>query len=180
MVILGLGSNVEDRLKHLAEAVDILAEHVLAAVSISPIYESDALLKSGSPEEWNKPFLNMVITGDTHMKPLELLNIIKRIEHKMGRNNVGVWSPREIDIDILAYGDECIESDVLTIPHKDLCKRDFALLPLADVAPNWQYTANGAFKGKTAFEISNQLFGDNANAKQTSYELDLVHAGMIA
>jgi 2-amino-4-hydroxy-6-hydroxymethyldihydropteridine diphosphokinase/dihydropteroate synthase len=175
MVILGLGSNVGDRLLNLAKAVSIITKSVLAGVEFSSVYESGAVIKPNSPESWNKPFLNMAIVGETHLSPTELLKEIKIIEKMLGRNDIGVWSPREIDIDILAYGSLSINTEALTIPHKELCKRPFALLPLAEVAPNWQYPTEGAFKGKTAYEISHQMFLCGApEAVKTEYSLEAV------
>ncbi|MCE3231964.1 MAG: folP [Rickettsiaceae bacterium] len=159
MVILGLGSNVGDRLDYLSKAVSILGKSVLAAIELSPIYESPAVLNPGAPEDWNKTYLNMAVCGETHFSPLELLKAIKMIEKSVGRQDRGVWAPREIDIDILAYDSNFIDTTELTIPHKNLYKRPFALMPLVDVAPNWQCPVPGAFQGKTAYAISDELFG---------------------
>ncbi|MDB2414797.1 2-amino-4-hydroxy-6-hydroxymethyldihydropteridine diphosphokinase [Rickettsiales bacterium] len=170
MIILGLGSNVGDRIKYLEQAIQMLSENVLTAIQISPIYESDALLPTNSPESWDKTFLNLAITGETHLSADSLLHYIKRIEHSMGRKNTGVWSPREIDIDILAYGNSVINESSLIIPHKGLIERPFALFPLADLAPNWRYPAPGEYEGKTAFEISGMIL-HSFNIKKTELEL---------
>lgn len=179
MIILGLGSNVGDRLEYLSKAVSILGKSVLAALETSPIYESEAVLKGSSPEDWNKPYLNMAVCGETHLSPQELLKTIKMIEKSLGRQDRGTWAPREIDIDILAYGTEFIDTAELTIPHKDLYKRPFALIPLVELAPNWQCPVPGAFKGKTAYEICHQLFEGTAELAKTDLKLktaDSIHA----
>ena len=173
MVILGLGSNIGDRLKYLSETVAILWKSVLAAIEISPIYETNALLKDSSPEEWSKPFLNMAVVGETHLSPSELLKKIKMIEKEIGRQDRGVWAPREIDIDILAYGDLSIENDELVIPHRHLYQRSFALMPLSDLAPNWQCPVEGNFKGKTAYEIINQLYVGSADIIKTDHKINI-------
>ena len=180
MIILGIGSNVGDRLGFLAKAVAIINKTVMAVTETSPIYESPALLKEGAPENWNKPFLNMAIAGETHLSPEDLLKEVKKIEKALGRKEVGTWAPREVDIDILAYGTLSVEGDGLTIPHVGLCTRPFALLPLADVAPNWQYPVEGAFKGKTAFEISSQLFSDTSGAVKTELKLEKSDSELVA
>ncbi|PIR37567.1 MAG: 2-amino-4-hydroxy-6-hydroxymethyldihydropteridine diphosphokinase [Alphaproteobacteria bacterium CG11_big_fil_rev_8_21_14_0_20_39_49] len=161
MVILGLGSNFGNRMDYLSKAVNKLSKSVLAAVEMSNIYESTAILKNGSPDSWNQKFLNMAIRGETHLSPSELLKQIKMIEKELGRLDRGVWAPREIDIDILAYDNIYINNDELTIPHKHLYTRPFALVPLAELAPNWQCPMEGAFKGKTAYEITDQLISSS-------------------
>ncbi len=136
MPVLGLGTNVGDRLGNIAAAVRRLAG-VLRDIRVSPVYESDALLLPGSPEEWNLPFYNIALYGKTPLSPVELLNQVKKIEQELGRQDRGRWAPREIDIDILAWGTLKVDLPELTIPHKGLFERAFALLPLFDVAPEF-------------------------------------------
>lgn len=173
MIVLGLGSNVGDRLANLTRAVNVLSKNVLAALEMSPVYESDAVLKDGSPDHWGVPFLNMAVCGETHLSPSELLKTIKMIEKELGRQDRGIWAPREIDIDILAYNSLAVNNDELTIPHKHLYSRPFALIPLADIVPNWQCPLQGAFKGKTAYEITNQMFGNPCSLRKTPYTIEL-------
>ncbi len=154
-VALGLGSNVGDRKHHLESAVDMLSD-VLEQATTSPIYETTALLPEGAPKEWNRSFLNMVIAGNTTLSPAFLLDYVKELEVQLGRQVRGVWGPREIDIDILAYGDAVIDTPELKIPHPHLLSRDFALKPLSDVAPAWVYPT-GAHQGKTAKQLVREL-----------------------
>ncbi len=170
MIILGLGSNVGDRLNNLTGAIKLLSESVVTAITVSAVYESQAVLKADAPEEWNKPFLNMAISGETHLTPEALLTQIKCIEKRLGRNDVRLWAPREIDIDILAYDDFYVSSKSLSIPHESLCHRPFALLPLADLTPNWRFPGVGEYKGKTAYEIS-QALEDSSSIIQTEYNM---------
>jgi 2-amino-4-hydroxy-6-hydroxymethyldihydropteridine diphosphokinase len=173
MIVLGLGSNVGDRLEYLTRAVNKISKSLLAGVEISSIYESVAVLKKGSPESWDNKYLNLAVRGETHLSPSELLKQIKMIEKEIGRQDRGVWAPREIDIDILAYGNMALDDDELTIPHKHLYTRPFALVPLAEVAPNWQCPVKGAFKGKTAYDITNQLFSSNTELLKTDYKITI-------
>lgn len=155
MIIIGLGSNLGDRLLHLRTAVTAL-RHIsgLHINKISPVYLSDALLPSDAPSDWNIPYLNIAIRCDTQIEPHQLLKEFKQIEKQMGRREEGVhWGPRVIDIDILAYADLVITTPELTIPHVGLQERPFALWPLADVAPFWIYPAPGLHQGKTAAEM---------------------------
>jgi len=176
MIVLGLGSNIGDRVAYLSEAIKELGETTLAAISMSSIYESDALLSPNSPKEWNKPFLNMVIAGETHLSPNYLLTQIKMIERKIGKRERGLWAPREIDIDILAYGDVVIQTEDFTVPHKELSNRSFALLPFAEVLPNWRYPAEGENYGKTAFELSNNI---PATCKKTELSINSASIGRL-
>lgn len=141
MIILGLGSNLGDRLLNLRRALALIKVHPeIRLEQVSPVYVSDALLPDNHPpREWNLPFLNAAIRCQTALAPLKLLRVVKEIEAQLGRNpNQLRWGPRLIDIDILAIDDLQLTCDELTIPHPDLNKRPWALWPLTDVAPLWQ------------------------------------------
>ncbi len=140
MVILGLGSNCGDRLHYLRQAIQRLQP--LGVIAISPLYESDALLPEGAPEDWNRPFLNLAVSCQTSLSPEHLLAETQAIEKQIGRTVRGRWAPREIDIDILAMGDLVIQQphapQFPTLPHPGLIHRPFAALPFADLAPDWR------------------------------------------
>lgn len=153
MVVLGLGSNIGDRLGNLRMACRFLADVVLFP-RVSAIYESAALLPEGAPPEWDIAYYNMALSGETALSPQELLHSIKRVECKLGRQDRGRWGPREIDIDILAYDAHIVTDSNLIIPHAGLLERDFALVPLADVQPGWRYPVAGDAQGKTASELA--------------------------
>ncbi len=138
VVVLGLGSNVGNRIEWLRSAVALLVPHI-ENMRISSIYESAALLPEGAPDNWDMPFYNMAVSGVTSLSPDELLLAVKQIEQKLGRNKTGHWSPREIDIDILAMGDLVLDSADLSLPHKELVNRDFALIPMAEIIADWQH-----------------------------------------
>lgn len=152
MVILSLGSNIDDRLGYLSAAVTRLRT-VLGDLRCSRVLESRALLPPGAPAEWDRPYLNMAVSGHSALEPLALLNTIKTIERELGRKDGPVWSPRPIDIDILAMDDKVITSAELTLPHKELLNRDFMLLPLAELAPGWTCPLQGKYHKKPAAEI---------------------------
>ncbi|MCD6034834.1 MAG: folP [Rickettsiales bacterium] len=153
-VILGLGSNIENRLDYLHQAAELLAgihgETILLKMECSPVYETDALLPEDAPKEWDVPYYNMVVKGECRLTPEGLLESVKRIEKVIGRQDRGHWGPREIDIDILSYGNRVMETERLSIPHKGLLTRAFALIPFADVAPSWKYPVPGEYYGKKA------------------------------
>ncbi len=161
LVIIGLGSNVGDRARFLAEAIRELSACV-ASMEYSPIYTSAAVLPENAPAEWDMPYYNMVVRGDSALTPDDLLREAKSIEKRLGRTERGFWGPREIDVDILAYDDVVYMSELLTIPHPRLLSRNFALKPLADIAPGWRYPAPGPYQGRTAIELSRQLETDES------------------
>lgn len=158
MVILGLGSNLGDRLANLRRALtEIKKIPEFTVQQISPIYISDALLPDNAPVDWDMPYLNLAFRCETTLEPLALLKALKNIEWSIGRKpEVRHWGPRIVDIDILAWDDRIIQSEELTVPHESLQARPFALWPLADVAPRWQFPLPGINHDKTAAEISEQ------------------------
>ena len=154
-VILGLGSNVGDRAALLAAAAGKLRAQV-KEMRLSSLHETPALLPQAAPEAWNVPYLNQALAGRTALSPRALLQFVKAVEAMLGRQERGRWGPREIDIDILAYGGEVIAEPDLRIPHADLLTRAFALKPLAEVAPHWIYP-EGVYAGKTAAQLVTEL-----------------------
>ena len=145
-LVLGLGSNLGDRKKHIDDAIDLLQERIFTAEIIkSSIYENKAILKEGSPSSWDINFYNIAIMGKTELDPLIILKLIKEIETKIGRKEQGIWAPREIDIDILAYQDLVMKDKILTIPHNELLKRKCAIVPFVEIYGNWQYPVQSEF-----------------------------------
>jgi len=142
---LSLGSNIGDRMAYLADAEKRLSINPnIKILCKSKIYETQpwplhkTKLGEGHPEkeEGQKWFLNQVIKITTSLKPQQLLNLIEKIESDIGRTSKHHWGPREIDIDILLYDNEVIESDCLIIPHRHLNDRQFALVPLLEIEPD--------------------------------------------
>ena len=125
-VYLGLGSNLGDREKNIAQALELLGERG-RVVAVSPLYETDPVGLTGPL------FLNAVCSFLTELGPHELLSFIKGIEARLGRKPA--FSPRPIDIDILIYGELTMKGETLTIPHPRLVERAFVLVPLAELAP---------------------------------------------
>ena len=126
---IGLGSNLGDRLGYLQAAVAALSSRGLEPAGVSSVYESDAL---GPPQP---DYLNAVVSVSTSLSARELLEALKAVEAELGRQHTQRWGPREIDLDLLLYGDEMLEEDGLTIPHPEMTKRSFVLVPLLEIAP---------------------------------------------
>jgi 2-amino-4-hydroxy-6-hydroxymethyldihydropteridine diphosphokinase/dihydropteroate synthase len=140
MFILGLGSNLGPPLDNFRLAIKLLSKtHSITVKKISSVYQSDALLPTNAPADWNKPYLNLAIACESKLTPDEVLREIKKIEEGIGRTSSATWSPRIIDIDILAWEQLIYKQENLQIPHAELCNRPFALWPLLDLLPNWQH-----------------------------------------
>jgi len=131
---LSLGSNIGDRLSNINTAIshiNTLREN--SVISESNVYESDAMYN----EDLEK-FYNCVIKMKTELSPSQLLTFLKNIEKKMGRNlNDERYSPRIIDIDILTYGNQIVDSLALKIPHPHIKERKFVLKPWSDIDSNY-------------------------------------------
>jgi 2-amino-4-hydroxy-6-hydroxymethyldihydropteridine diphosphokinase len=84
-------------------------------------------------------YLNLVCVGSTSLEPLSLLHEAQRIEREIGRVRTVPNAPRDIDIDILSYGDLLLDTPELILPHPRLAERAFVLVPLAEVAPEWRH-----------------------------------------
>jgi 2-amino-4-hydroxy-6-hydroxymethyldihydropteridine diphosphokinase len=160
MIILGLGSNVGDRLSSLRQALALLKKiPSLSVQQVSPVYISDALMPEGAPAAWNMPYLNCALRCDAALAPKDLLAQLKKIEITLGRKPHEKWAPRPVDIDILAWDDLVCADEVLQIPHAHLHSRPFALWPLADVAPHWLFPS-GEIASEVAALWGSRLSGD--------------------
>lgn len=127
-----IGSNLSDREKNLGTAITAMESIPgLELVATSAIYVSDAKdMIEDSPS-----FLNQVAMADYEYRPQELLQALEAIETKMGRTGKGERLPRVIDLDILLFGEQIIETEELCIPHPQLLNRSFAMLPLLQISP---------------------------------------------
>jgi len=130
MVYLALGSNVGDSRQHIKQAAELLAT-VLRDMKQAPVYLSKAVGYADQPD-----FFNTAVRGLTELEPAALLEQIKDIERQVGRTPTFLHGPREIDIDIIFYGDTLLETDELAIPHPGFRDRDFVLRPLLDLEPS--------------------------------------------
>lgn len=129
-----LGSNIGKRHELLHIASWHITQQIGDIVTQSRLYETAAWGNTAQ-----NAFLNQAIAVQTTLNPFDLLTQIHHIEHQMGRVRQQRWEARIIDIDILAYEQLIIDSEKLSIPHPLLPKRRFSLLPLYDIAPNWQH-----------------------------------------
>lgn len=129
-VFIGLGTNLGDRLNFLRRALEEirnLRQTILK--NCSSIYETEPVGVKEQPR-----FLNMVVELDSSLSPRELFQHLKNIEQLLGRTKSERWGPREIDLDLLYYGDEVMNESELRLPHPEIAKRRFVLVPMKDIA----------------------------------------------
>ena len=129
-VAIGLGSNLGDRADHLNGAASDLAG-LGEIVATSSIYETAPV---GGPAQ--DTYLNAVVVVDTDLPPRSVLDRLLGIEHAHGRQRRERWGPRTLDLDLLLYGDQTIDSPGLTVPHPRLTERRFVLEPLNEAWPD--------------------------------------------
>jgi 2-amino-4-hydroxy-6-hydroxymethyldihydropteridine diphosphokinase len=134
---IGFGSNIGDRLTHIQNAIRALSKtEGITLQKISSVYKTDPV-----GYEAQAQFLNGVAALQTHLCPLSLLHTLKDIETTISRKHRVRWGPREIDLDILIYGDLCLQTEKLVIPHPEMHLRRFVLVPLAEIAPDLVHPA---------------------------------------
>ena len=133
IVYLSLGSNVGDKEHAITNALSLLSTHCTIK-KISRLYLTEPI--STIPQDW---YVNCAIQAKTTLEPVELLAFIHTIEHKLGRVKTKKHGPRIIDIDILFYGRQIINTGDLIIPHPLLQDRLFVLQPLMDLNPTLKH-----------------------------------------
>lgn len=136
-VFLGLGSNMGDRAANLRAAADLISKNIGKVAKKSHVYETQPW---GNKDQ--ERFLNQVVMANTTLDPRDLLDKISKIERELGRERrreTEKWGPRTIDIDILFYGKRVIRDKGLEIPHPELHKRAFVLVPLLEIAPDLEH-----------------------------------------
>jgi 2-amino-4-hydroxy-6-hydroxymethyldihydropteridine diphosphokinase len=134
IVFLSVGSNVGDRDKNLRAAIAALPGFGVEIKKISSIYETEPVDLVEQP--W---FLNCVVEGETAVPPAKLLSELRELERRMGSKKLVPRGPRLIDLDILVYGRQTIESPELQVPHPRMHLRRFVLAPLAEIAPDLKH-----------------------------------------
>jgi 2-amino-4-hydroxy-6-hydroxymethyldihydropteridine diphosphokinase len=135
-VYLSLGSNIGDRAKNLRAAIAELPHAGVAVTKVSSFYETEPVDLREQP--W---FLNCVVEAKTHFDAIMLLRALREIETNMGSKKMVAKGPRLMDMDILLYGDETIDTPELQVPHPRMHLRRFVLVPLAEIAPDIMHPA---------------------------------------
>ncbi|PFR30523.1 2-amino-4-hydroxy-6-hydroxymethyldihydropteridine diphosphokinase [Bacillus cereus] len=129
VVYVALGSNIGDRYTYLSQAIELLNKNPHIRVEdISSVYETDPV---GYTDQ--NRFLNLVIKISTNLLPQELLVVTQKVEVGLGRKREIRWGPRTVDLDILLYNQENIESENLIVPHPRMFERAFVIVPLLEI-----------------------------------------------
>lgn len=138
---IGIGSNQDDRVSLIHTAIQFLREIPETTVTaVSPLYESAAVTKGDAQPD----YINGAVAVETALSAEALLQSLHAIEARMGRPLPRAkWQPRPIDLDLLTYGTLVSETSELLLPHPEIPKRLFVLMPLRDIAPAWIHPATG-------------------------------------
>ncbi len=129
---IGFGSNIDDRTAYITQALQLLlgADNV-SLIRISSLYETEPV--GYEEQDW---FLNGVVAVETGLSLHGLLTLLKGIEGVVGRQHRTRWGPREVDLDLLIYAQCCLDTPNLTVPHPEMHRRSFVLVPFAEIAPD--------------------------------------------
>jgi len=161
-VFIGLGSNIGDRHGYLTKAaVQLQGIRETRVVWFSSVYESEPFGKTDQPA-----FLNAVAEVETRLTPPELMEELQAIEQAVGRLHRERWGPREIDLDILLYDGLVHQDKDLSVPHAELERRRFVLVPLRELAPDLVHPVSGL----TVEELAGECAGQG-RMRKTSYKI---------
>jgi 2-amino-4-hydroxy-6-hydroxymethyldihydropteridine diphosphokinase len=151
-----LGSNLGDSKKYISDAVAEIGKQLGTVTGLSSLYQTASWGKTDQPD-----FINQVVCIETSLNPRQLLDNILVIEKTLGRERLEKWGSRTIDIDLLFYGSEIIESEELTVPHPFLHQRRFTLMPLVELNPSLVHPVFNE-----TVEALNQKLDDNLPVKK--------------
>ncbi len=141
---IGLGSNLNQPLQQIKNAKEKIARlSDVALLQCSSIYQSKALTLDDEPQN---DYLNAVLEIETTLDAESLLDVLQQIEIDQGRVKEKRWGARTIDLDILLYGEQEIKMERLIVPHNEIEKRNFVLLPLSQISSELEIPGKGALK----------------------------------
>ncbi|MCB4203574.1 2-amino-4-hydroxy-6-hydroxymethyldihydropteridine diphosphokinase [Deferribacterales bacterium Es71-Z0220] len=130
-VILNLGSNLGNKASNLSIALKYISK-ISIIENVSRVYASKSMLLDNQDR-----YFNVSATVSTTLSPLDMLKALQSIEKKMGKEKLGFWRERLIDIDIVDFNNEILKGENLEIPHYDLENRSFFLIPLKEIFPGY-------------------------------------------
>ena len=142
MIFLGIGSNLSssfgDRFKNINLTMSYLEGYEIQILKKSNFFETYSY-----PNKDNPKFINIVISVKTHLSPVDLMSVLLFIEEKLERSRNKKNDPRTCDVDIIDYNNQVLDFKYknlnLTVPHKELIYRNFVLLPLQEISPEWKH-----------------------------------------
>ncbi|AQS40064.1 2-amino-4-hydroxy-6-hydroxymethyldihydropteridine diphosphokinase [Shewanella psychrophila] len=155
-VYVALGANLTEPESQLDSACKALAEladsNIKPALTISSYYRSAPMGDVIQPD-----YVNAVVGFHTTLEPIELLDELQKIENEQGRVRLERWGPRTLDLDILLYDNQTIDTSRLTVPHYGMKQRSFVLIPLADIAPNLTLPCGTKLNGLIDADLTAEL-----------------------
>ena len=157
-----LGSNKGKREKYLSQVIEQIEKNVGKIISKSSVYSTSAWGNKNQND-----FLNQAVRVETNFSAEELLKKILSIEKKLGRKRIKKWEARIIDIDILFFGNEIINSKTLTVPHPHLHERKFALVPLSEIANDFIHPVLKKSVKQLLYKCQDKLMVKKASALHT-------------
>lgn len=165
--LLAVGSNLGTRQATIQQAIEEIGTLATTRVTAcSKLYETPPV---GGPRD-QPPYLNGALTITTQLPPIELLEALRTIEEKLGRQRGEVWGPRAIDLDLLLYDQQIIVSELLVVPHPRMTFRRFVLEPAVEIAGQWQHPLLGTplsalWERLTRGDDSMVLYGGDAQIR---------------
>lgn len=145
--VIGLGSNLGDRLAHLQKGITGLARSGCDVVALSSVFET----KPVGPSQ--PSYLNAVVVVETSLSPRELMTVCLDIEQESGRERLEKWGPRTLDMDVLDIAGVTSSDSYVVVPHPLSHERGFVLVPWAQVRPEWVHPAVGRTIASLAAEV---------------------------
>jgi 2-amino-4-hydroxy-6-hydroxymethyldihydropteridine diphosphokinase len=152
LVYIALGSNLGDRAENLRLAREQVDAPDLRVLRESSIYETSP--RDVEDQPW---FLNQVIECETDLFPRQLLARLQKIERAMGRKRTIAKGPREIDLDILLFGNAVVKAPELEVPHPRMAERRFVLEPLAELVPDKRHPGTRRTMREMLAKVANQV-----------------------
>ncbi len=138
-VFIGVGSNIGNRRGYYQKALDLMADLPQTAIlRCSSLYETEPI---GEAKNW---YLNGVVELETALSPQQLLSRLQKIELALGRRRIKKWASRTIDLDILLFDKRTVHEEQLQIPHPEMHRRRFVLVPLSELAPQFVHPLFGS------------------------------------
>ena len=143
---IGLGSNLEDPIAQVQDAMALLDEtNGIKRVASSSIYASPPMGPQDQPD-----YINAVVEIETLLSPIAVLNALQSIENCQGRVRERRWGPRTLDLDLLAYGEVVMHDERLQLPHPGIAERAFVLIPWAEIAADFEIVDLGQVQALAA------------------------------
>lgn len=163
---ISLGSNMGDKVQSLQQAVTLLNSHEqIDVLKSSSVYDTDPV-----GYEDQDLFMNIVVEVKTTLSAAQLLIACQEIEQELKRVRIVRWGPRTMDLDIILFGQEVIETETLSIPHPRMHERGFVLVPLAEIAP----TENHPIQNITVSQLLGQVGGEGVRLFKKIINVDSV------